>query len=129
MHYTSPAFLNCLHLPLHLRWHSSKAPGLGKGFSASCWCPEAASEGDTTEETGGIPKPGGTVNPGTAAPPEAGGGGLGELAAKTLPILTESKQISMTDSIQTKTKHTLLPVMWNLTLMSTMGAPLTFHKA
>lgn len=43
-----------------------------------------------TEETGGIPKPGGAVNPGAAAtPPEAGGRGLGELAAKTLPILSE----------------------------------------
>lgn len=45
-----------------------------------------------TEETGGIPKPGGTVNPGTAAPPEVGGGGLGELAAKTLPMLAERKR-------------------------------------
>lgn len=39
------------------------------------------------EETAGIPKPGGTVNPGTATPPEDGGGG--ELAAKTLPILAQ----------------------------------------
>lgn len=46
------------------------------------------------EETGGIPKPGGTVNPGVAAaPPEAGGGGLGELAAKTLPILSERNKV------------------------------------
>ena len=35
-------------------------------------------------ESAGIPKPGGTVKPGTAAP--AVGGGGGELAAKTLPI-------------------------------------------
>ena len=39
-----------------------------------------------TGDTGGIPNPGGTVNPGPAAPPEAGGGL--ELAANTLPILT-----------------------------------------
>lgn len=43
------------------------------------------------EDTGGIPKPGGTVNPGTAPPPDAGGGGLGELAAKTLPILEKKE--------------------------------------
>lgn len=56
-------------------------------FSASCGCPEAAPLGGITGETGGIPKPGGTVNPGPAAPPVAGGEGLGELAAKTLPML------------------------------------------
>lgn len=51
----------------------------------SC-CPGAASVEDMAVETAGIPKPGGTVNPGTTeAPPEDGGGG--ELAAKTLPIL------------------------------------------
>jgi len=44
----------------------------------------------------GIPKPGGTVIPGAAPiPPEAGGGGLGELAAKTLPILAERSQERM----------------------------------
>lgn len=50
-------------------------------------------------ETGGIPKPGGTIKPGAGVLPEAGGGGLGELAAKTLPILksqdrnTEKKKV------------------------------------
>ena len=43
-----------------------------------------------TGDTGGIPKPGGTVNPGPAAPPEAGGGL--ELAANTLPILTGGEE-------------------------------------
>lgn len=41
-----------------------------------------------TDDTWGIPKPGGTVRPGEAELPEAGGGaGLGALAANTLPIL------------------------------------------
>lgn len=61
-------------------------------------------EGGSTGETEGIPKPGGTVSPGAgaaaasavpvpapavavAAGPPVTGGGLGELAAKTLPIL------------------------------------------
>lgn len=46
------------------------------------------------EDTGGIPKPGGTVSPGMAAAPGAGGGGLGELAAKTLPILEADRTVS-----------------------------------
>lgn len=74
------------HSPLHLRWHSSKAPGLGRESSVSC-CPRAASAVDMTEDTAGIPNPGGTVNPGTPLLPEGGGGG--EPAAKTLPILPE----------------------------------------
>lgn len=78
-----------LWLPLHLRWHSSNAPGLGRPLSASCSCLEASPVGGMTGETGGIPKPGGTVNPGPAA--AAGGDGLGELAARTLPILSKRR--------------------------------------
>jgi len=87
------------YLPLHFRWHSSKAPGLGSRLSGSASC----AEGGSTGETEGIPKPGGIVSPGAgaaasavpvpapavavAAGPPVTGGGLGELAAKTLPIL------------------------------------------
>lgn len=72
------------HSPLHLRWHSSKEPGFGRDSSVSSR-PGAASAEETAEERACIPKPGGSVKAGTAAPAEDGGGG--ELAARTLPIL------------------------------------------
>lgn len=67
--------------PLHFRWNSSKAPGLGSDGSFSCFPDEA----EDTGVTAGMVKPAGTeTNPG---PAWTGGGGLGELAANTLPML------------------------------------------
>lgn len=79
--------LKLIFSPLHLRWHSSYEPGFGAGESE----PEVSSaEPDAwgTEDTEGIVNPGGTeTNPGTPwLPAAAAGAGLGDVAAKTLPI-------------------------------------------
>lgn len=84
----SPESHQGIFSPLHFLWHSSYVPGLGSGESVSAvsW-PDPDAEG--TEDTEGIVNPGGTdTNPGTPwLLPAAVGAGLGEAAAKTLPIL------------------------------------------
>lgn len=83
---------NVFCAPLDLRWNSSKAPGFGSGGSDSC-CPLVPLAAETGE-TVGMVKPAGTeIKPG---PAWTGGGGLGELAASTLPILGKNtKQIQV----------------------------------
>lgn len=71
-------------------------PGLGREASASVpGCPSVPEEAGTAD-TGGIVKPGGTVTrpapPGALPPPEAGGG-FGELAANTLPMLKDKSTV------------------------------------
>lgn len=66
-------------------------PGFDRASVSAPDCPCVLAEGGT-EDTGGMVKPGGTVSrpapPGALPPPEAGGG-FGELAANTLPMLKE----------------------------------------
>lgn len=71
---------------MHLRWHSSKPPGFGRGGSVSR-SPAEELPGTETGETDGIVNPGGIDT--KPAPPGPGAGGLGALAAKTLPILRQ----------------------------------------
>lgn len=67
-------------------------PGLVREASASVpGCPCVPEEAGTAD-TGGMVKPGGTVT--RPAPPEAeAGGGFGELAANTLPMLKKNRTV------------------------------------
>lgn len=88
--------------PLHLRWHSSYEPGFGRGESEPEVC-SAEPDAWGTEDTEGIVNPGGTdTNPGTPWLPAAAvaaGAGLGDAAAKTLPIFDDCNRSRKNDII------------------------------
>lgn len=71
-----------------MRWHSSKPPGFEREGSVS-WGSDEEVPGTETGETEGIVNPGGTDT--KPAPPGPGAGGLGALAANTLPILKQDR--------------------------------------